>query len=82
MPLGYRSSSALAAITAQPDAGNREVADAAGVSDEAQISKLLARLAGLSLVENTGEGQSKGAANAWSLTRKDREVLNAVRTCV
>jgi hypothetical protein len=34
--------------------------------------RLLARLAGLSLVENTGEGQSRGAANAWSLTRKGR----------
>ena len=40
MPLGHRSSMVLVAIAAQPGASNREVADAAEVSDEGQVSKL------------------------------------------
>jgi hypothetical protein len=55
MPLGYRSSRVLAVIAAQPGASNREVADAAEVSDQGQISKLLVRLQHLGLIHNPGE---------------------------
>ncbi len=47
MSLGYRSCKVLMVIAAQPGASNREVADAAEVSDQGQISKLLARLENL-----------------------------------
>jgi hypothetical protein len=53
---------------------NREVARAAGVFDNGQISKLLKRLEGLGLLENTGQGYTKGKANAWRLTAKGDEV--------
>jgi len=52
---------------------NREVARAAGVFDNGQISKLLKRLEGLGLIENTGEGAGKGKRNAWRLTAKGDE---------
>lgn len=58
----------LTAIGRFPGASNREVARAAGVFDDGQISKLLKRLAGLGLIENRGEGGVKGKANAWWLT--------------
>jgi len=65
----YRTGRVLAAIAELggrgSDPSNREVAIAAGVLDEGQMSKLLKRLEGLGLIENTGEGQSKGKANAW-----------------
>jgi AcrR family transcriptional regulator len=56
---------------------NRQVAQAAGVKDEGQISKLLARLQAHGLLENTG-GPPKGA-NAWRLTSRGAELLNTNR---
>ncbi len=52
---------------------NREIADAAGVSDQGQISKLLARLEGLGLLRNSG-GATAGIPNAWHLTEKGRQI--------
>jgi AcrR family transcriptional regulator/DNA-binding MarR family transcriptional regulator len=49
-----------------PNPCNRALARAAGVKDEAQISRLLARLEGHGLLENTG-GPAAGG-NAWRLT--------------
>ena len=46
---------------------NREIARAAGVKDEGQISKLLRRLQDHGLFENTG-GETAGVPNAWRLT--------------
>ena len=57
---------------------NREIADAAGVSDQGQISKLLARLEGLGLLQNTG-GATAGVPNAWRLTPRGEEILSASR---
>jgi AcrR family transcriptional regulator/DNA-binding MarR family transcriptional regulator len=56
---------------------NREIARAAGVKDEGQASRLLARLEGHGLLQNMG-GLDKGA-NAWRLTRRGEELLNASR---
>ena len=55
-------------IASSPGASNREIAEHSGIADQGQISKLLNRLARLELVVNTGDGQEKGAANAWHLT--------------
>ena len=56
---------------------NRELAHAAGVKDEGQISKLLARLQTHGLLENTG-GHT-GPGNAWQLTLHGEETLSASR---
>ncbi len=55
---------------------NREVSDRAKVSDQGQISKLLARLEGCGLLRNTG-GATAGVPNAWHLTPRGEEVLSA-----
>ena len=48
------------------------------VKDEGQISKLLARLQDHGLLENSG-GTAGGAANAWQLTPRGEEILQASR---
>ncbi len=80
MRLTYRTLRVLTAIADQPGASNREVATHAGVQDQGQISKLLARLDHLGLIENTVQGHAKGEANAWTLTPKGNEVEQAIRT--
>lgn len=57
---------------------NRQVADAAGIRDQGQISKLLARLQQLGLIENTGEARAKGEPNKWRLTQRGSEVCEAL----
>jgi AcrR family transcriptional regulator len=54
---------------------NREVSDLAGISDQGQISKLLARLEGLGLLQNTG-GETQGVPRAWQLTPRGEEVVS------
>jgi AcrR family transcriptional regulator len=68
MRLTYRTTLVLEAIAMRPGASNRAVAELAGITDQGQISKLLARLERLGLVENTGVGHAKGERNAWALT--------------
>jgi AcrR family transcriptional regulator len=77
--LTYRTVRVLMAIAEHPGASNREIAKGAGIVDQGQISKLLNRLSRLSLVENLGEGQEKGAANAWQLTARGAQVERATR---
>jgi DNA-binding MarR family transcriptional regulator len=78
MEVTYRTSRVLAAIAAQPDASNREVADAAGISDQGQASKLLARLENLRLIHNPGEWRV-GRRHAWRLTARGKRVERATR---
>jgi hypothetical protein len=59
---------------------NREVADAAGIEDEGQTSRLLKRLQGLGLLENAGLGHTHGAPNSWWLTGQGEEVLHELET--
>jgi len=77
MRMTYRTLRVLATIEAQAGLSNYEVAQRAGISDQGQISRLLSRLHGLGLIENTGKGQSKGGANAWQLTREGRRLQSA-----
>jgi AcrR family transcriptional regulator/DNA-binding MarR family transcriptional regulator len=83
MRLTYRTLRVLAAIADQGGRGsgpsNRAVADLAGVQDQGQISKLLARLEHLGLIANTGSAHAKGEANSWTLTDKGQEVERAIR---
>jgi AcrR family transcriptional regulator len=58
---------------------SREVADAAGVSDQGQISKLLWRLERLGLIANGVELEARGVPNAWRLTPRGQEVQRVIR---
>jgi hypothetical protein len=78
MRLTYRTLRVLTAIATEPGISNRKVADAAGIHDQGQISKLLARLERLGLAHNTGDGQPRGEPNAWTLTRRGSEVATAI----
>lgn len=78
MRLTYRTVRVIVAIAASPGASNRKVGEGAGIEDQGQISKLLTRLQGLGLVENSGAGQARGAPNAWRLTARGREVERAI----
>jgi AcrR family transcriptional regulator len=78
MRLTYRTVRVLVAVAAEPGASNRRIADVAGVTDQGQISKLLARLEHLGLVANDGEGPAKGEPNAWTLTTKGTDLENAI----
>ncbi len=79
MRLTYRTVRVLMVIAEHPGASNREIAEGSGIVDQGQISKLMNRLARLKLVENLGEGQEKGAANAWHLTPRGAQVERATR---
>ena len=74
MRLTYRTVRVLMAVAANPGASNRIVGDSAGIGDQGQISKLLARLSKLGLVTNSGLGPGRGAPNAWTLTDKGAQV--------
>jgi AcrR family transcriptional regulator len=74
MRLTYRTARVLETIAERPGVSNRLVGELAGVPDQGQISKLLARLERLGLAANTGDGHSKGESNAWSLTTLGQRV--------
>jgi AcrR family transcriptional regulator/predicted transcriptional regulator len=78
MRLTYRTLRVLSAIAAEPGTSNRRIADAAGVHDQGQISKLLSRLERLGLVHNDGDGQPRGEPNAWTLTPRGTDITGAI----
>lgn len=80
MRLTTRTLLVLCAVAALPGANNREIAEHAGITDQGQISKLLARLQRLALTENTGDGHAKGEPNAWQLTTKGQELAQSIDT--
>jgi AcrR family transcriptional regulator/DNA-binding MarR family transcriptional regulator len=79
MRLTYRTLRVLATIAGQPGTSNREIADSAGINDQGQISRLLARLEHLGLVENTSPGRTTGEANAWQLTAKGEDIARSTQ---
>jgi len=78
MRLTNRTMAVLCAIAAEPGLSNLQVSQRAGITDQGQISKLLARLSRLGLAENSVRGQSRGAANEWHLTPRGREVQDTI----
>jgi AcrR family transcriptional regulator/DNA-binding MarR family transcriptional regulator len=68
----------LSAIVESPGLNNREVADAAGIVDQGQVSRLLWRLEDQGLVQNSG-GHEQGTPKAWSLTPLGEHALQASR---
>jgi AcrR family transcriptional regulator/DNA-binding MarR family transcriptional regulator len=83
MRLTYRTVQVLLAIATLGGRGqgpsNRQVAEAAGVADPGQISKLLARLEHLGLIENEGGPPAPGEPHVWRLTPKGAEVERTIR---
>jgi AcrR family transcriptional regulator len=89
MRLTYRTLRVLCAVNERPGASNRAVADGAGIADQGQMSKLLARLQQLGLIANVQRGNAggaragvariKGEPNAWTLTARGAEVVEAIR---
>jgi hypothetical protein len=75
----YRTTRVLSAIGDSPGLSNRDIAEAAGLADEGQTSRLLRRLEARSLVQNVGVGHAYGGANAWLLTMYGERVLAATR---
>jgi AcrR family transcriptional regulator len=80
MRITYRTLLVLGAIGEHPGISNREVADRAGVADQGQISKLLARLQTLGLIDNAAPGQPSGEPNEWRLTPRGQQIQTAMRT--
>ncbi len=75
----YRTTRVLNAIGDSPGLSNREIAEAAGLTDEGQTSRLLRRLEQRNLMQNVGLGHAHGGANAWLLTQYGERVLAATR---
>jgi AcrR family transcriptional regulator len=78
MRLTYRTVRVLLAVAADPGGSNRTIAIGSGIADQGQISKLLARLRGLGLIENRPAVACRGEPNAWTLTDKGRKVHSAL----
>jgi AcrR family transcriptional regulator len=78
MRLTYRTARVLEVLAAHPGASNRIVAEHAEITDQGQVSKLLARLERLGLSQNTGQGPSKGEPNEWTLTLLGHEVTHTI----
>ena len=77
--LTVRTQLVLTAVAEHAGASNREIAHAAGISDQGQISKLLARLQTHGLLQNVG-GLGQGAPNAWQLTPQGEALLHTTHT--
>jgi DNA-binding MarR family transcriptional regulator len=76
--LTHQALRAVARLSEQGSSpSNREVAAAAGVRDEGQISRLLSRLQTQGMLENNS-GHARGT-NAWQLTPRGKELLLASR---
>jgi AcrR family transcriptional regulator len=67
MRVTYRTAQVLSVIATNPGVSNRVVASGAGIRDQGQISKLLARLRGLGLIDSA---PGEPGVNAWQLTRE------------
>ncbi len=74
----YRTARMLEGVGRRPGSSNRQAGEYAGITDPGQISKLLARLQRLGLLENRGAGRANGAANSWALTVTGVEVARSL----
>ncbi len=80
----YRTARVLSTIASECARGsypsNRHIAEHAGIADEGQTSRLLARLRDSGLIENHGQGQAKGEPNAWALTHRGQTIHTTITT--
>jgi AcrR family transcriptional regulator len=80
--LTYRTVMVMRAVAQRPGASNREIGRMAGIEDQGQISKLLARLERIGLVHNDGVDRGKGMPNAWTLTSRGEGLVRTTRELV
>lgn len=73
MRLTYRTTYVLNTIAENPGSSNRQIGELAQISDQGQVSKLLARLERIGMIVNDGE--RKGEPNVWSLTPDGRRLM-------
>ncbi len=78
MRLTYRTMRVLISVAAHPGCSNRTIGEHAGIADQGQASKLLARLYKLGLIENKGGDPARGEPNAWVLTSTGQEVHESI----
>lgn len=79
MRFTYRTARVLEGVQRCPGASNRQVADHAGIADQGQVSKLLARLERLGLLANQRDGgRAQGEPNRWSLTPTGAQVAASI----
>jgi DNA-binding MarR family transcriptional regulator len=76
--VNHRTVSVLRVVAGEPGLRNREVALRAGVRDQGQISRILARLERLGLIENARGARARGGASAWRLTARGQELEAAI----
>ncbi len=76
--LTHRTLAVIAAIASNPGASNRRISRTAGIADQGQASKLLARLATAGLIQNSGDTHLRGGPNAWTLTPQGARVHAAI----
>ncbi len=73
--LHYRSALVLRVIACAPRSSNREIAEAAGLTDKGQMSHLLRRLARDGLIEKVPSRSGSRRENAWLLTPHGRRLI-------
>jgi AcrR family transcriptional regulator/DNA-binding MarR family transcriptional regulator len=82
MRLTYRTMRVLVSIAELSTHGaypsNRAVGEHAGIADQGQASKLLARLHKLGLIEKQGGDPARGEPNAWTLTTTGHQVHDSI----
>jgi AcrR family transcriptional regulator len=77
--LTHRTLAVLRAMAEQPGSSNRDLAAAAGITDQGQISRLLTRLQSHELIVNERDGEL-GTPNAWYLTPRGEQVRQTPRS--
>jgi DNA-binding MarR family transcriptional regulator len=75
MPFHHRTALVLRVIACAPRLSNREIAEAAGLTDKGQTSHLLRRLARRGLIEKVAPRSGSRRENAWLLTPSGRRVV-------
>jgi DNA-binding MarR family transcriptional regulator len=78
MRFTYRTMRVLISVAEHPGSSNRAVGEDAGIGDQGQASKLLARLHKLGLIENEGGDPTRGEPNAWMLTTTGTQVYSSI----
>jgi len=78
MRFTYRTMRVLVSVAEQPGSSNRSIGESAGIGDQGQASKLLARLHKLGLIENRGGDPARGEPNAWVLTSTGQQVHDSI----
>jgi AcrR family transcriptional regulator len=78
MRLTYRTMRVLVSVAEHPGSSNRTIGEQAGIGDQGQASKLLARLHKLGLIENRGGDPACGEPNAWVLTSIGTQVHDTI----